>query len=312
MIGVTGGARVGAALGAEAGAVLAGGDDEAAMGRWLREEAFARHLALYENRPIYVPLCSAKKSFLVWVNIHRWADGTWQAALARYLRPDLSLLEARIRRLREDVARSGAARERNELEAEVSALDKLREELADFVALVATVAERGPEPGVQEVEAPFVMDLDDGVMVNAGALRVLVRPLWKKPLEWWKSLSEPAGKKDFDWSHLAMRYWPARVMAKVKKDPSLAVAHSDYGAFAGRDLFAELHPDAARKWREQEAARAAGSSSVSGSGKRGRKAGVSESVIGKGDTGGGAVAKRGRGRPRKDVEGPGLFGEDGF
>ncbi len=39
-------------------------------------------------------------------------------------------------------------------------------------------------------------------------------------------------------------------MEKVKKDPSLAVAHSDYGEFMGRDLFGELHPEAAKKWEE--------------------------------------------------------------
>jgi hypothetical protein len=59
----------------------------------------------------------------------------------------------------------------------------------------------------------------------------------KIPKKWWKSLSTPKGKKDFDWSHLAMRYWPERVMEKVKKDPSLAVAHSDYGQYKGRDSF---------------------------------------------------------------------------
>jgi len=94
------------------------------------------------------------------------------------------------------------------------------------------------------------MDLDDGVMVNSAALWELVLPLWKDPKKWWEILSKPAGKKDYDWSHLAMRYWPARVLAKVKKDPSLAVAHSDYGAYAGRDLFRELHPEAAKKWDE--------------------------------------------------------------
>ena len=43
-----------------------------------------------------------------------------------------------------------------------------------------------------------------------------------------------------------------RIKAAVGKsktnDPSLTVAHSDYGAFAGRDLFRELHPEAAKKW----------------------------------------------------------------
>jgi hypothetical protein len=49
-----------------------------------------------------------------------------------------------------------------------------------------------------------------------------------------------------------MRYWPERVMEKIEKDPSLAVAHSDYGEHKGRDLFEELHPEAAQKWNAQQ------------------------------------------------------------
>ncbi len=136
--------------------------------------------------------------------------------------------------------------------AKNAALDKLHDELAAFSGIVTCLAEKRPSPEIQEVEVPYVMDLDDGVMVNSAALWELVAPLWKEPKKWWEILSKPVGKKDYDWSHLAMRYWPARVFEKVKKDPSLAVAHSDYGAYKGQDLFEELHPKAAQKWREQE------------------------------------------------------------
>lgn len=30
---------------------------------------------------------------------------------------------------------------------------------------------------------------------------------------------------DYDWSHLAMNYWPDRVREKCKTDKSLAIAH---------------------------------------------------------------------------------------
>jgi len=42
------------------------------------------------------------------------------------------------------------------------------------------------------------------------------------------------------------------VWGKLLKDPSLAVAHSDYGAHKGRALIEELHPAAAKKWKEQQ------------------------------------------------------------
>lgn len=223
------------------------------LNTWIRTSAFAEHESIYSKRPIYFPLVSAKKNFFVWVNIHQWHDGTLNSILANYLTPDSSLLDSRIKRLREDRQSITDSRELNATEKEIADLDKLLDELQAFIAKVTQIATRGPAPELQEVEAPFVMDLDDGVMVNSSALWELVLPLWKDPKKWWASLSSPKGKKDFDWSHLAMRYWPDRVIAKVKKDPSLAVAHSNYGQYKGRELFTELHPIAAEKWEEQQA-----------------------------------------------------------
>ncbi|AUX22417.1 uncharacterized protein SOCEGT47_029200 [Sorangium cellulosum] len=48
----------------------------------------------------------------------------------------------------------------------------------------------------------------------------------------------PCGK-DYDWSHLARRYFPARVEDKCQKDPSLAVAHG---------CFWKYHPAKAHAW----------------------------------------------------------------
>src|SRR5690606_16753624 len=57
--------------------------------------------------------------------------------------------------------------------------------------------------------------------------------------KWWKELSTAQGKKDYDWSHLAMRYWPTRVDAKCVEDPSLGVAHG---------CFWRYHPARAWAW----------------------------------------------------------------
>jgi hypothetical protein len=83
------------------------------------------------------------------------------------------------------------------------------------------------------------MDLDDGVMVNSAALWPLLEPQWKDPKKWWMELASAQGKKDYDWSHLAARYFPTRVRAKCHEDPSLAVAHK---------CFWELHPAKAYAW----------------------------------------------------------------
>ena len=47
------------------------------------------------------------------------------------------------------------------------------------------------------------------------------------------------GKKDYDWAHLAARYFPTRVDAKCQEDPSLGVAHG---------CFWKYHPAKAYAW----------------------------------------------------------------
>src|SRR5262249_18750194 len=118
------------------------------------------------------------------------------------------------------------------------------DELNDFIAKVEQIAQKGPPPvdaktTAREVDAPFAMDLDDGVMVNSAALWPLLEPQWKDPKKWWKELANAEGKKDYDWAHLAARYFPSRVDAKCKADPSLAVAHG---------CFWKYHPAKAYQW----------------------------------------------------------------
>jgi hypothetical protein len=76
-------------------------------------------------------------------------------------------------------------------------------------------------------------------MINSAGLWPLLEPQWKDPKKWWRELSEAKGKKDYDWSHLAMRYWPTRVDDKCKVDPSLGVAHG---------CFWRYHPARAWAW----------------------------------------------------------------
>jgi hypothetical protein len=76
-------------------------------------------------------------------------------------------------------------------------------------------------------------------MINSAALWPLLESQWKDPKKWWKELATAKGKKDYDWSHLAMRYWPTRVDAKCQEDPSLGVAHG---------CFWKYHPARAWAW----------------------------------------------------------------
>ena len=212
---------------------------------WLREKFFKDvHLKQYEQRPIYFPLSSENKTFVAFISIHRWADDTLQTLLADYLTKDKRTLEG-------ELADLAAAKTQGDVKAQAQAEDRaatlqaILNELNKFITLVRQCAETGPPPAkpsdpTPEAPARYSMDLDDGVMINSAALWPLLEPQWKKKTQtWWSELCTAKGKKDYDWSHLAARYFPARVDEKCQKDPSLAVAHG---------CFWRYHPAKAYAW----------------------------------------------------------------
>ena len=212
--------------------------------QYLSDKFFeAVHRKMYENRPIHWPLSSEKKTFVAWVTIHRWNESTLRVLLADYLQPTLTRLEGELTDLR--IARDGAdKRAAKDAEKRFGDVLKSRDELAVFIKQIEQCAEKGPLPTdaacpPREVDARYIPDLDDGVMINSAALWPLLAPQWKDPKKWWKELATGKGKKDYDWSHLAMKYWPARVDAKCQQDPSLGVAHG---------CFWKYHPARAWAW----------------------------------------------------------------
>ncbi|MEH1970122.1 BREX-6 system adenine-specific DNA-methyltransferase PglX [Nostoc sp.] len=225
----------------EYGSIIAKGTQ---LRKWLRLSFFKEvHLGMYESRPIYFPLSSPRKNFVAFVSIHRWADNTLQTLLADYLIPELSQLEGELNDLT-TARHQGDKKTQAKAEERYSEVQKLHEELKAFIDLVRQCAEQGPPPAnakdiPREVDARFKMDLDDGVMVNSAALWPLLEPQWNQPKKWWSELCNAQGKKDYDWSHLAARYFPKRVDGKCKQDASLAVAHG---------CFWKYHPAKAYEW----------------------------------------------------------------
>ncbi len=211
---------------------------------WLAHDFFKDvHRTMYENRPIHWPLSSAGRSFVAWVNIHRFTRQTLRHLLVDHLLPTRTRLEGELADLR--AARDGAdAAAARAAERRFEQTVKARDELAQFIADVEQCADRGPLPPdarcpAREQDAPYDPDLDDGVMINSAALWPLLQPQWKDPKKWWVELATAKGRKDYDWSHLAMRYWPTRVDQKCRKDPSYGVAHG---------CFWRYHPDRAWAW----------------------------------------------------------------
>nr|HPH66537.1 BREX-6 system adenine-specific DNA-methyltransferase PglX [Kofleriaceae bacterium] len=219
-------------------------DDKRTLKNYLQDKFFPDvHRQMYENRPIYFPLSSAKKSFVAYVSIHRWAATTLNDLLAEHLYPAKKRLEGEVTDLR--AARDGADKKASKAaEKRFGDVGKWLEELNDFITAVEQCAERGPLPPDNKTtpraaDARYAPDLDDGVMINSAALWPLLDPQWKDPKKWWRELANADGKKDYDWAHLAARYFPDRVDAKCKTDPSLAVAHG---------CFWKYHPAKAYQW----------------------------------------------------------------
>ena len=211
---------------------------------WLRLSFFKEvHLGMYDNRPIYFPLSSQKKNFVAFISIHRWQDDTLQTLLADYLVPEFSRIEGELNDLLEARNQSDK-KSQNKAEERYNKVLQLQTELKTFIELVQKCAEVGTPPAnskdtPREADARFKMNLDDGVMVNSAALWSLLEPQWNQPKKWWSELCNAQGKKDYDWSHLAARYFPQRVDAKCQQDPSLAVAH---------DCFWKYHLAKAYEW----------------------------------------------------------------
>jgi hypothetical protein len=214
---------------------------------WLRLSFFKDvHKPMYEGRPIHFPLSSAKKTFVAWVTIHRWGPETLRRLLAEHLHPARSRLEGELTDLR-STRDGGDPKAARAAEQRFAKVIKWHEELVGLIALTEQCAESGPPPAdpnpkkcpPREVDARYLPDLDDGVMINSAALWPLLEPQWKEPRGWWQELCAASGRKDYDWSHLAMRFFPSRVDRKCQDDPSLAVAHG---------CFWRYHPARAWAW----------------------------------------------------------------
>lgn len=236
---------------------------------WLRTDFFKIHSKAYENRPIWLPLSSAKRTFVAWVALHRFGPRTLDELRALWLLPERTRLDGRLADLRRASAEGGSPAERAKAEKEWAEVAAQLDELTAFLDLVGTVAEDGPPPTgpacpAREVSAPLTLDLDDGVMINAAALWPLLAPQWKDPAKWWEELAKSQGRKSYDWSKLAARYWPYRVDEKCQEDPSLAVAHGRFWRYHPARAYAwelrlqdEIRPDFAIDEAGSDDARAA-------------------------------------------------------
>jgi len=188
----------------------AGGD----LRKFLEKDFFTQHhIKQYRKRPVYWPIQSSKRSY-GFVLFHEKIDRNTFYALQQepYLPTKRRAVQLRLEELGKKVLTAqGAARK--PIEKEMDELRQLAEELAQFAKDLEAITRGGYEP-----EADWI---DDGVILRMAPLWSVI-PLWKsEPKKYWEELV--AGK--YDWSHIAMKYWPERVKQACKKNKSYAIAH---------------------------------------------------------------------------------------
>lgn len=178
--------------------------------RWLQRDFFAFHLQRYSKSrrkaPIYWPMSTTSGSYTLWVYYSSLTSQTLYTAINDFVDPNLKQVGAAVTALRN----KGAARTRDD-EKQFEALQAFELELSE---LRDTLLKLAPT---------YKPNHDDGVQINAAPLWSLFRHKpWQKVLkDTWANLE----KGDYDWTHLAMNYWPERVREKCKTDKSLAIAH---------------------------------------------------------------------------------------
>lgn len=182
----------------------------AELRRWLQKDFFPFHLQRYSRSrrkaPIYWPLSTASGSYTLWLYYPSLGSQTLYTAINDFVEPKLAEVETEAATLRS----KASARSRDE-EKRLEALTTLEAELRDL------------RDQLQAIAPHYQPKHDDGVQITAAPLWPLFRHKpWQKLLkDTWAKLE----KGDYDWAHLAMRYWPERVREKCRHDKSLAIAH---------------------------------------------------------------------------------------
>lgn len=164
------------------------------------EYHFKRYTKSRRKAPIYWPLSSADGTLTYWV---------YYPQLSKNTLPNLMM-----------VLRNEDERLRSQLNASLVTKDKTLE--------TAIRSEKEQATSMME-EVNRVMGLgyvpnhDDGVPVTAAPLvNLIAHTAWRNECQ---TNMEALEKGDYDWSHLALSMYPARVTQKAKKDWCLALTH---------------------------------------------------------------------------------------
>jgi hypothetical protein len=211
----------------EVAEILAPNTDD--LRRWLRSNFFEEHIQRYSKSrrkaPIYWRLGTPSGTYSVWLYLHRSGPDTLHAILRDHVEPKLQFETNRLGALQAEAGDYPGPSQRRAIDAHqafVEELSTFRDELRRAMPL-------------------WKPNLDDGVVVNACYLHRLfghTRSWQKECQERWNALQVG----EYDWTHLAMRLWPERVVQRCADDRSLALAHRLETTFWFVDKDGKWHP----------------------------------------------------------------------
>jgi hypothetical protein len=171
---------------------------------------FAFHLQQYSKSrrkaPIYWPLSTISGSYTLWIYYHSLNSQSLYTVINDFVEPKIKEVGSDVVKLRN----KGITRSRED-EKQLEVLQVFELEL---IELRDTLLNLAPN---------YDPNYDDGVQISAAPLwRLFRHKPWQKLIkETWICLE----RGDYDWAHLAMNYWPERVLEKCKTDKSVAIAH---------------------------------------------------------------------------------------
>ena len=184
--------------------------------RFMERDFFSKHhLKMYRKRPIYWLLQTKGKNYGFYIFHERMDKDSLYKLQRNYIDPKLNWIEQRIRELTNRMG-SSEGPEYRRLERKREKFEDFYQEVKEFLQKVNEVLNKKDKT---ERVVGYNPDINDGVILNMAPLYELIP--WSEPAKYWKELEEG----QYDWAHVAMRYWPERVKEKCKEDKSLAIAH---------------------------------------------------------------------------------------
>ncbi|RME56407.1 hypothetical protein D6779_10675 [Candidatus Parcubacteria bacterium] len=193
--------------------------DSAALRKFLSKDFFTQwHVKWYKKRPVYWPIQSQNRGY-GFVIFHEKISRDTFFAIQRdpYLDSKRRAVGYQLEEL-EAQLRAAQGRARKALEKQLAQARKLAEELTAFAQTLERIT-LGADglPGY----TPAENWIDDGIILRMAPLWEVI-PIWKsEPKKYWQRLQNG----DYDWSHIAMHYWPERCLEKCKTNKSFAIAH---------------------------------------------------------------------------------------